>query len=210
MKKIAFLFVLLVSFSSCKQDEKTKSNAMEDNVSLPAHKENTEVQATDDPSDYAELGLEYALNAQTVLGKNLMQAIQKEGTLGALTFCNEQAYPLTDSMAVVQNVKLKRVSDQPRNENNQANAEELKHIESYKNNVVNQELPEPIVAESDTEVRVYYPILTNGMCLQCHGKPSNMEPSTLKELTVLYPKDKALGYDVNEVRGIWKVTFDKN
>lgn len=210
MKKLAFLFVLLVSFSSCKQDEKTKSNAMEDNGSLPAHKENTEVQATDDPSDYAELGLEYALNAQTVLGKNLMQAIQKEGTLGALTFCNEQAYPLTDSMAVVQNVKLKRVSDQPRNENNQANAEELKHIESYKNNVVNQELPEPIVTESDTEVRVYYPILTNGMCLQCHGKPSNMEPSTLKELTVLYPKDKALGYDVNEVRGIWKVTFDKN
>lgn len=200
MKPIAFVLIVFISFYSCNDGKKTKNISVE---------EKTASTTVIDTAIYAERGLEYALNAQAVLGKNLMQAIQKDGTIGALSFCNEMAYPLTDSMAVVQNVQLKRVSDKPRNQNNQANAEELKYIEAYKNRIAKQELPDPLVTQSNTEVQVYYPILTNAMCLQCHGQPKDIVPSTLKKLTVLYPKDKALGYDLNEVRGIWKVTFDK-
>ncbi|RXJ49664.1 Tll0287-like domain-containing protein [Gelidibacter gilvus] len=200
MKPIAFVLIVFISFSSCNDGKKTKSISVE---------EKTASATVIDTAIYAERGLEYALNSQAVLGKNLMQAIQKDGTIGALSFCNEKAYPLTDSMAVVQNVRLKRVSDKPRNQNNQANAEELKYIEAYKNGIAKQELPEPLVTQSDTKVQVYYPILTNTMCLQCHGQSKDIVPSTLKKLTFLYPKDKALGYDLNEVRGIWKVTFDK-
>ena len=200
MKPTAFVLIVFISFYSCNDGKKTKSISVE---------EKTASTTIIDTAIYAERGLEYALNAQAVLGKNLMQAIEKNGTIGALSFCNEKAYPLTDSMAVVQNVRLKRVSDKPRNQNNQANDEELKYIEAYKNRIAKQELPDPFVTQSDTEVQVYYPILTNAMCLQCHGQSKDIVPSTLKKLTVLYPKDKALGYDLNEVRGIWKVTFDK-
>lgn len=132
-----------------------------------------------------------------------MQAVQKDGTLGALCFCNEKAYPLTDSMAVVHNVNIKRVSDKPRNQDNQTNLEELEYIETFKLIIANQESPNPIVKDSDTKVQVYYPIITNAMCLQCHGQPNkSIEPSTLTKLTILYSKDKAIGYNINEVRGI--------
>lgn len=159
---------------------------------------------------YGERGLKYALATKTVLGKNLMGTIQKKGTLEALSFCNERAYPLTDSMALVHNANIKRVSDKPRNSNNQANAKEIAYINTFKSNIKNSEEPKPIVEEINTKVHVYYPITTNAMCLQCHGSPNkDIQNTTLKKLTLLYPKDKAIGYDVNQVRGIWSISFDK-
>ena len=159
---------------------------------------------------YEERGLKYALTTKAVLEKNLMGTIQQKGTIEALTFCNEKAYPLTDSMSIVHNATIKRVSDKPRNQNNLANNKELTYINSFKNDIKNNKEPKPIVNELDNKVHVYYPIVTNTMCLQCHGKPNqNIQKPTLKKLTNLYPKDKAIGYGINEVRGIWSITFDK-
>ncbi|WP_298499718.1 DUF3365 domain-containing protein [uncultured Algibacter sp.] len=159
---------------------------------------------------YGERGLKYAITTKSVLGKNLMGSIQKKGILEALSFCNERAYPLTDSMSVLHDAIIKRVSDKPRNEQNQANTEELKYIETFKKVISNKEEPNPIVKELDNKVHVYYPITTNDMCLKCHGTPNKtIENKTFKKLKALYPKDKAIGYNVNEVRGIWSITFDK-
>ena len=171
-------------------------------------KQQTKTQFQDLP--YHERGLNYALSTKAVLGKNLMGTIQKKGILEALVFCNEKAYPLTDSMSVFHNAIIKRVSDKPRNINNQANPEELKLIESFKKVILKKEEPSPVVKESDNKVHVYYPITTNTMCLQCHGeKNKTINNSTYKKITALYPKDKAIGYNVNEVRGIWSITFNK-
>jgi len=160
---------------------------------------------------YGERGLKYALTTKAVLGKNLMGTIQKKGTLEALEFCNVRAYPLTDSMAVVHNASIKRVSDKPRNQKNKANNEELEYIETFKNLLSEKKEINPIVKESGNDVHVYYPIITNTMCLQCHGKiETNIKPDILKSLTLLYPEDKAKGYSENEVRGIWNVSFKKN
>ncbi|WP_159023559.1 DUF3365 domain-containing protein [Formosa sp. L2A11] len=159
---------------------------------------------------YGERGLKYALSTQAVLGKNLTESIQKDGVLEALAFCNEQAYRLTDSMSVTHDAIIKRVSDKPRNQNNKANTEELEYIKTYKSVVKNNEQPKPIVKNIDNKIHVYYPITTNAMCLQCHGIPNEtMDAKTLNKVLRLYPKDKAIGYTNNEVRGIWSITFDK-
>ncbi len=159
---------------------------------------------------YADRGLRYALGTKKVLGQNLIGTIQRAGTQEALTFCNEKAYPLTDSMAVVYNASIKRVSDKPRNPKNQANKSELEYINTYKERIKNNEISNPIVEELKDKVHVYYPITTNIMCLQCHGKPDEQISSeTFTLLKKLYPKDKAIGYDINEVRGVWHVTFQK-
>jgi len=164
----------------------------------------------DDALPYSERGLKYALSTKAVLGKNLMGKIQEEGTLAALTFCNTKAYPLTDSMAVVHKARIKRVSDKPRNPNNKANNEELEYIQVFKNNIKNNEESTPIVVESSNQVNVYYPIATNGMCLQCHGTPNEqISGATIASLKTLYPNDMAVGYDINEIRGIWNVSFQK-
>ena len=169
-----------------------------------------EVSIDNEELSYEERGLKYALSTKAELGKNLMGTIQKKGTLEAVEFCNIKAYPLTDSMSIVHSAKIKRVTDKPRNSNNAANATELKHIKTFKSIVANKEEPKPIIEEIENKIHFYYPITTNSMCLQCHGKPEkDIEPKTLKLLASLYTEDKALNYDTNQVRGIWSITFDK-
>lgn len=172
------------------------------------HKQQVEVNFNTLP--YAERGLNYALSTKAVLGKNLMTKLQKNGTIDALKFCNTKAYPLTDSMAVVHNAEIKRVTDKPRNLNNQANSTEKMYINTFKELTLNGEEIEPIVKEVGTKVQVYYPIITNTMCLQCHGKPNDMiKKETMNAIAQLYPNDEAIGYDINEVRGIWRISFEQ-
>ncbi|MHB0755959.1 c-type heme family protein [Polaribacter sp. M15] len=159
---------------------------------------------------YHERGLKYALTTKAVLGKNLMGKIQKEGTLAALKFCNIKAYPLTDSMAVVHNATIKRVSDKPRNPKNLASSEENMYINIFKEDVKSAKDSEPIVVASTNYVNVYYPIKTNSMCIQCHGdKSADIQPNVLTQIDKLYPKDMATGYSENQVRGIWSISFNK-
>lgn len=158
---------------------------------------------------FADIGLEYALGTKKVLGKNLMGTIQKEGTEKALAFCNHEAIPLTDSMSVHYNAKIKRVSDKNRNPNNRANEEELIYIEQFKKDLAEKKEVKPIVVEGAEQVHFYYPIETNTMCLQCHGKSENIKPEVSKKIKELYPNDLAVGYGENEVRGIWSIVFDK-
>lgn len=165
--------------------------------------------AEEKEKSYADIGLEYALGTKKVLGKNLMGTIQKKGTEEALAFCNHEAIPLTDSMSVYYKAKIKRVSDKNRNPNNKANAEELEYISQFKSLVAENKEIKPITKEKDNTVHFYYPIVTNTMCLQCHGKQENIKPEVQKKITELYPNDLATGYGENEVRGIWSITFDK-
>ena len=138
----------------------------------------------------------------------MIGTIQKKGTSAALKFCNIQAYPITDSMALKHNATLKRVSDKPRNQANKANEAELEYIKSYKQDIVNGITPTPVVKKHmDDMVEFYYPIITNAMCLQCHGTEKEVNPETRAVIRSLYPKDMALGYGTNQVRGIWSISF---
>lgn len=192
-------------------EEKGKHNGNGQGKGMGKGKHQQQAQTNYEDLPYGERGLKYALTTKAVLGKNLMGTIQKKGTLEALEFCNVRAYPLTDSMAVVHNASIKRVSDKPRNPKNKANSEELEYINTFKTLVAGEKEISPIVKETEDDVHVYYPIVTNTMCLQCHGKPeTNIKPDVLKTLTLLYPEDKAKGYSENQVRGIWNVSFKKN
>lgn len=158
----------------------------------------------------ANIGMAYATAAKTALGKNLLKAISEKGTIGAIEFCNTKALALTDSISLMNNAVIKRVSDNPRNLKNMANEEEFGYISYFKKLVAAGKEPKPIVKRENGNVDFYYPITTNTICLQCHGKPNEqIKPATLTVLHSLYPEDKAFGYDVNEVRGIWVVNFDE-
>jgi len=156
-----------------------------------------------------EMGMKYALETKKLLGKNLMGTIQNKGVEEAVVFCNERAYPLTDSMSTNFNARIKRVSDKPRNPKNAANAEELAHIATFKNEVASGGSIEPILKEVNGKIYFYYPIVTNSMCLNCHGTPGKtITPQVVEHLSLLYPEDQAIGYNENEVRGIWSIVFD--
>lgn len=167
-------------------------------------------QSNNEDLNYEEIGLKYALSTKAQLGKNLIGVLQEKGVKEAVTFCNERAYALTDSMAKVHNAHIKRVSDKPRNKNNKAKTIEINHIETFKTMIANQQEVEAIVEESGNSVNFYYPITTNSMCLQCHGTlDEELSTENYKTIKGLYPSDKAIGYKVNQVRGIWSISFAK-
>jgi cytochrome c553 len=68
----------------------------------------------------------------------------------------------------------------------------------------------PKMQEKNGRNQGYYPILTETMCLQCHGKPGvDISANTMAKLKQLYPSDKAIGYGVNELRGIWVIEMNR-
>ena len=159
---------------------------------------------------YEELGLKYAMNTKAVLGKNLIVSIKNKGTEQAVAFCNTRAFNIVDSAGVALNTKIRRVSDFPRNATNNANSTQLNYISNAKTTLKNGEKIKPVIQEIDGKMVGYYPILTNKMCMQCHGTPnSQILPATLTKINKLYPTDKATGYGENELRGIWVIEMDK-
>lgn len=160
--------------------------------------------------DYLTKGKNLAAETKSNLGKNLIMAIAQKGSDGAVEFCNIEAIPIIDSMSLVLNAKIKRVSDKPRNPNNQANEAELSYIKNWKDAKINGEEHPPMLSEINGKMVGYYAITTNQMCMQCHGKPDvQIKTPTLKRIKDLYPADQAIGYTENEIRGIFVVEMNK-
>lgn len=184
-------FIILLSCNSPNKEQEKQADKLNDKQLL-------------------EQGQSFAMQTQKVLGKNLMNAISTKGTEHALSFCSHEAYPLTDSMAVALNAQIKRVSDKNRNPDNVANQEELDYINKSKELLSKGEKIKPMLTEVDEKLIAYYPIMTNAMCLQCHGTPeTEVMPNTIAKIDSLYPDDKAMDYKIDELRGIWVIEMDK-
>ena len=194
---LTIIFLILLSAFACNNQEPTPNLTK------------IEQEKPKQTASYAELGFQYAMATKGILGKNLLEAINEKGSAEALSFCNTKAIHLTDSMAQVQGVKIKRVSDLERNPDNKANTEELAYIIATKAKIKAGEEPSPMAVELADKVLAYYPILTNTMCLQCHGSKENIHVATKAKLNALYPNDKAIGYGEDELRGIWVVEMPK-
>lgn len=160
-------------------------------------------------SDFKAKGMQLAGETQKVLGSNLMKAISEGGPVNALEFCNIKAYPLTDSMAAAFKAHISRVTDLPRNPENAANNSQLNYINSSKQKLAAGNKIDPNLSVIDGKITGYYPIITNQMCMQCHGSENGqIDKNTLEKLQELYPDDEATGYGVGELRGIWVVEMD--
>ena len=153
-----------------------------------------------------EQGKEWVMQTQQVLASNLMNAMREKGPAGAVAFCNEKAYPLTDSMSAVYDVTIRRVSDKNRNPANKADQEELAYIEILKEALAQGKPLKPSEISRAGYTKRMYPIVTQAACLKCHGKPGeNINPETLSKINALYPNDRATGYEENQIRGIWVI-----
>lgn len=202
MKKITLLLSILslvIFLTNCDSTtEKKKGNAT----------------ATNDTSSQLksplETGQEMAMKTKAVLGKYLVTAIQDKGMEGAIEFCSTRAIQITDSMSTVLGSRLKRVAERNRNPVNLASADELSYIKEINASIARNEKPKPQLKETAETYTAYYPILTEQLCLQCHGNiKADIKPATLSTINRLYPGEKATGYKLNELRGIWVVEMKK-
>lgn len=210
MKKVIWniLFISLLILMSC--NNSSKGDKTKDSL-VKTHQEEVK-DNSDNKKDLTPLeqGLNYAMQTQKVLAENLMNEINTKGTVHAITFCSAKAYALTDSMAIALNVQIKRASDKPRNPNNKANKQEAAYIAKSKEFLAMGEKIKPEMTETNGKMVGYYPIMTNIMCMQCHGnQDTEVLSETLLQIKNIYPNDKGIDYKINELRGIWVVKMNK-
>jgi hypothetical protein len=101
-----------------------------------------------------------------------------------------------------------RLSDRPRNPSQAAQGADLAAIETFRAAIQRGEAPAPLdeaMADSSTVLRL--PItVSQPLCLQCHGSEREIAAATRKAILDIYPNDKATGYALNDLRGIWRIT----
>jgi len=146
---------------------------------------------------------------KAIMGK-LNAEIQKSGLAGAVEYCSLEAIPITDSIAKMEQVAISRVSHKYRNPLNAANEREIERIERY---ISQHQKGEQLIAQLVSEDRalIYYSpiVLGSPMCLSCHGETDKIDIGVREVLNEKYPEDKAVNFKFNEIRGMFKIVFEK-
>lgn len=156
-------------------------------------------------------GKEIIYGTIDVLTHELKQAMRRGGVKEAVPYCNTQAISLTEKMAKKYHAEVRRTSLKNRNPQNKPNAQETAIIAQYEQEMtMGKKLQPKLTKLADGRTMFNAPILTRAVCLNCHGVVGQqVSKSNYQIIQSLYPQDKATGYKVAELRGIWSVIFEK-
>jgi hypothetical protein len=105
-----------------------------------------------------------------------------------------------------------RLSDRPRNPAHAASGKDLDAMQSFRAALKTAGGPKPVThEEADGSVTVRLPItISQPLCLQCHGSENDISAETKAALLKIYPQDKATGYQLDDLRGIWRIRVPKD
>jgi hypothetical protein len=155
-----------------------------------------------------KLAREAAQDAFAQLSGELAKAIESGGPVAAIPVCSGKAGSVVAEVAAKRQLAMVRLSDRPRNPAQAAQGSDLAAIETFRSAIQRGETPAPLdeaMADGSTVLRL--PItVSQPLCLQCHGSESDVTAETRKAILAVYPDDKATGYSLNDLRGIWRIT----
>ena len=158
---------------------------------------------------YRETGMKIAKETYQKLSTALAEKMKAGGIPEAVKYCNTAALPLTREMSEKYKVQIKRTALRTRNERNSPDEEELEILNYYQTLAEqNQELKALVQVDKKGNPHFYAPIVLQKKCLSCHGsldrEVSRITDSIIKSY---YPNDMALGFQENDLRGIWSIAF---
>jgi hypothetical protein len=171
------------------------------------------MQHTTQPTDTPELRATKE-SMQTAAGKFLITLrgvlvhSMAQGAASAADVCADTAQTLTAQLGKQHGVELRRISLRARNTANTPTEREARHLQTLEQMRSAGTLNDSTVLWDTFErngvrvVQMIRPIvLNNGVCLQCHGKASDIAPEIASLLNKRYPADRARGYVIGDVRG---------
>lgn len=139
----------------------------------------------------------------------LTNIIGQKGFAEALQYCNVQALPIT-SIYASQDITISRVSEKNRNPVNKLSELDKLQWDKFKIAFEKKDSLKAAVVDNKEDIHYYKPILIQGMCLSCHGSADKeISKELLTQISLLYPADKATGYKIGDLRGMWHVVFKK-
>lgn len=201
---IAFLFI-----NGCNTNQKVDRQAVREEMKARELKKISKAEITEKG---LELGNAIATQAQQTLQKNLLRAMNEKGVPGAISYCNANALDLVQELEDSLDVKIFRVSSKYRNPVDEPDSLETLILEAYEYNKENDLVLESSIQEESDEILLYTkPIsINNPLCLQCHGKiGEELSSENYDVISGYYPEDKAHGYELEQLRGMWSIRIPK-
>ncbi|PHS79052.1 MAG: glutamate synthase [Rhodospirillaceae bacterium] len=146
----------------------------------------------------------------TELVGELKKGMKAGGPIAAIGVCNIKAMPITDKhTAEASGWTIKRSSHKLRNTDNQPDTFEARAIKELLARQANGEKAKDMavtmvtIEDGKKTFRMVKAIPTGKPCLACHG--SDIKPEVAAKLDSLYPNDKARGFKMGEMRGIFSL-----
>jgi len=141
----------------------------------------------------------------------LINQMQSKGVVQAVSVCSDTAQLLTNNFGLQKGVFIRRVSFKNRNENNYPDDFEKKILNRFELLWQNKELDDrtehiEVIKEGEyTYLRYLKPILVEAECLNCHGGEKNIVLQVKEIIAAKYPHDKAVDYNLGDLRGVVSV-----
>ena len=153
----------------------------------------------DDPPQ--ERGAELLIPFKQQLKQALLSGLA-EGPDEAIAACKIQAPKIAAALSV-DGVVLGRSSHRLRNPDNKAPDWVQPVLDAYVAAAGSQE--PRIISLADGRAGYVEPILTQPLCLTCHGDVQ--DPSLVERINADYPQDRATGFAAGELRGVFWVEY---
>ncbi len=141
----------------------------------------------------------------------LKTALKEGGPVKAISVCNTEAPEIAAKVSASSGWTVARSSHKLRNPKNAPDAFTAAAIEDFLARQAGGEKAETMAKAGIVEEggkRVFHlvkAIPTGEVCLDCHGG-AEVNAMTEEKLAELYPQDKARGFSVGEMRGVFTLT----
>ena len=146
------------------------------------------------------------------LKQELKTAIQTNGVAAAIQTCKMQAPVLTNEISNSSSLTIKRTSLKLRNPANTPDAWEQQVLMDFEQQLaqgvaMNQLVYTELVKNKGKKFyRHMRAIPTQPICLTCHGEQKILSTEVKSMLNKEYPDDRAIGFNVGELRGAFSVS----
>ncbi len=143
----------------------------------------------------------------STLGAALKKEIAANGAASAIGVCNLTDPEIAASLSQQTNWQVGRVGTRARNPNNQPNDWQQAALNTFAERAAQGEKFEQMETYSVSQLNNRPTLLyakaigLQPMCVQCHGQSAQISEDVKARLQALYPADKAIDYNVGELRG---------
>ncbi len=140
----------------------------------------------------------------------LMDAMQADGPVAAISVCHDQAPEIAANLETVPGMHVGRTAMKTRNPDNAPDSWERDQLRAFARRLANGEAAADMsvsaMFQQDGQHRMRWmsPIMTADVCTVCHGE--DIAPEISAAIAARYPEDAATGFAAGDLRGAFTVT----
>ncbi len=213
---LILLAMVITGMAACSGGDQSNDDSGENVTADKAEKPAEMVPATSTVAE-TEQNLEICRAATKKLGgalkSALMGAMGKDGPVGAMNVCHDEAEVIAKQICEEDGLVVGRTSQKFRNPSNAPDEWEKAGLETFAARVTAGENPQDLElwatvlnADGGRTFRYLKAIRTGSLCLKCHGEEPALNIAEI--LADLYPEDHALGFSAGDLRGAFTVQFE--